>query len=41
MEQGVSKEEVRKELGRRSAIWVLFCNTCIVVWIVAAVVSFS
>ena len=32
---------VRKLLGKRAAIWVLFSTTGIVVWIVAAVVTFS
>ena len=32
---------VRKELGRRSAIWAVFCTTGVLAWIVAAVVSFS
>ncbi|MFP6616399.1 MAG: CotH kinase family protein, partial [Candidatus Hydrogenedentota bacterium] len=32
---------VRKEMGRRSAIWAVFCTTCVVAWIVAAVVSFT
>jgi hypothetical protein len=32
---------VRKELGRRSAIWAVFCTSCFLAWIVAAVVSFS
>jgi hypothetical protein len=32
---------IRKELGRRSAIWTLFCFLCVVAWIVAAIVRFS
>ena len=32
---------IRTELGRRSAIWAVFCTTCVVAWIVAAFATFS
>jgi len=32
---------VRKELGRRSAIWAVFCSACVLAWFLAAVISFS